>query len=130
MPVHFAAARSTTHSPVARALAKKAIVRAANDNGDTAALRAGPVGLGKMVEAALRHFSEHGLAAAEIASQQAEQAHARGETESYEWWLGICRTLDRRLASGLEEHTALRSLLAGDRRDPFGKTRAVLLTER
>ena len=36
MPLHFAAARSAAHSPIARALAKKALARAANDNGDAA----------------------------------------------------------------------------------------------
>ena len=31
MPLHFAAARSAAHSPIARALARKALARAAND---------------------------------------------------------------------------------------------------
>ena len=40
MPVHFAAARSAAHSPIARALARKALARAANDNGEGARLGA------------------------------------------------------------------------------------------
>lgn len=53
------------------------------------------------LRAALRHFSNHGLAAAEHARQQAEKARAKGDEQTYEWWLEICRALDRRMASQL-----------------------------
>lgn len=100
MPVHFAAARSTAHSPIARALAKKALTRAANDNG--------PLGSSSissfdtMMRDALRHFAEHGMGAAEEARRQAEQAHFTGDVQGYRYWLGLCRALDSRLAAKVE----------------------------
>ncbi|QYJ06418.1 hypothetical protein [Qipengyuania flava] len=102
MPVHFAAARSTAHSPIARALAKKALARAANDNGDAAQMQAEASSFDAMMRAALKHFAEHGLGAAEAARQQAEQAYFTGDHDAYAWWLGVCRTLDRRLAERCE----------------------------
>lgn len=66
----------------------------ANDNGGGRASDA-------MLHAALRHFAEHGLAAAQRARKQAEAAHLAGDQQGYEWWLEICRTLDRRMASEL-----------------------------
>ncbi|MBX7482702.1 hypothetical protein [Qipengyuania qiaonensis] len=113
MPVHFAAARSTAHSPIARALAKKALARAANDNGDSAQVRAEAGNADRTMHAALKHFAEHGLGAAKVAWRQAEQAHSTGDIQTYEWWFGICRTLDRRLAKRCAEEIALRSLLTG-----------------
>lgn len=97
MPIHFAAARSAARSPVARALAKKALRRAANDN---------PGGLGEhardpILHAALRHFGEHGLNAAGEAAALAEQAWRAGEIETCRWWAGICRKLDRQMAREL-----------------------------
>lgn len=103
MPVHFAAARSTAHSPIARALAQKACSRAANDNGGAGALTSEASSFDHMMRAALQHFAEHGLRAAEAAQRQAEQAHFTGDADGYAWWLGICRTLDRRLADGLAQ---------------------------
>ena len=98
MPLHFAAARSTSRSPIARALAKRPCPPAANDNGD-----APPAvnGLDPTMRAALTHFATHGLGAAKEAGRLAEQAHRAGDTEAYEWWLAICRALDRRLAEKL-----------------------------
>ncbi len=98
MSLHFAAARSTAHSPIARALARKVLSRAVNDNGDPAQVQTPASSIDYMMRAALRHFAEHGMAAAEAARRQAEQAHFIGDAESYAWWLGVCRTLDRRLA--------------------------------
>ncbi|WP_417321526.1 hypothetical protein [Erythrobacter aureus] len=112
MPLHFAAARSTAHSPIARALAKKAHARAANDNGDIAHILARKSNFDHMMRAALRHFAEHGLGAAEAARQQAEQAYSDGDRAAYDWWLGVCRTLDRRLARQLEDRIAIETLLA------------------
>jgi hypothetical protein len=56
--------------------------------------------------AALRHFAEHGLAAAGHARRRAEAAWFAGDREAYRWWLGICRTLDRRLARQLGSELA------------------------
>lgn len=105
MMFHFAAARSTANSPIARALARKALLRAANDNPRAANDdgRRGPHD--HMLHAALRHFAEHGIGAAHEARKQAEQAFFSGDRESYDWWLTVCRALDRRLAAQLVETT-------------------------
>lgn len=94
MTVHFAPARTTARSPLARALARRTAAFAANDNNDPALA----VAQDKMLHAALRHFAEHGLGAAREARRQAEHAFFAGDRGSYDWWLGICRTLDRRMA--------------------------------
>jgi len=67
----------------------------ANDNGSDRAADA-------MLHAALRHFAEHGLAAAHRARKQAEAAFFAGDRQGYDWWLEICRALDRRMASELD----------------------------
>jgi hypothetical protein len=56
-----------------------------------------------MLHAALRHFAEHGLAAAHRARGQAEAALRADDRQGYLWWLDICRTLDRRLAGELAQ---------------------------
>lgn len=89
MPIRFAPARHRTRAP--KPLLRMVRAHAANDNflsqPDDATLRA-----------ALRHFAEHGLAAAERARRHAENAFFAGDREAYRWWLDICRTLDRRMA--------------------------------
>lgn len=97
MTLHFAAARSASRSPVARAFARRTIARAANDNGGAAHEQ----GHDHLLHAALRHFAQHGLGAALEARKQAEKAFFAGDRQSYDWWLGICRTLDRRMAEEL-----------------------------
>lgn len=105
MTIHFAAARSASHSPVARALAKKAVRRAANDN---------PGGAGegetRILHAALRHFADHGLRAAEEAAEMAEQAWRSGEPETCAWWTEVCHKLDRKLAAELKRRMALQDV--------------------
>jgi hypothetical protein len=64
---------------------------AANDNG------AEPIE-GGLLRAALHHFADHGLGAAELAHQRAEQAFFAGNGKEYRHWLDICRALDRRMA--------------------------------
>lgn len=87
----------------ASALAK----RAANDDdgsgiGRKAGLfRAEPVS-DQTLQAALRYFAEHGLGAARAARAQAEKAFFLGDRQAYDWWIGITRTLDRRLAAEAE----------------------------
>lgn len=63
----------------------------ANDNGTQRNIDA-------HLQAALRHFSVHGLAAASNAAQQAALCARTGNGRGYEEWLGICNILDRRLA--------------------------------
>jgi hypothetical protein len=70
----------------------------ANDNGGARATDT-------MLHAALRHFAEHGLAAAHRARKQAEAAFFAGDRQSYQWWLEICRALDRRMATELAAGT-------------------------
>ncbi len=55
----------------------------------------------ELLHAALRHFAEHGLAAAHRARKQAEAAFFAGDRQAYKWWLDICRALDRRMAMEL-----------------------------
>ncbi|MEZ5682095.1 MAG: hypothetical protein R3E14_12470 [Erythrobacter sp.] len=111
MPVHFAAARSTAHSPIARALARKALARAANDNGDADQLAAEASSFDNVMRAALKHFAEHGMGAADAAQFQAEEAHREGDMDAYAWWLGVCRALDRSLAARIEKRVAGASAL-------------------
>ncbi|MEO1729981.1 MAG: hypothetical protein AAFR64_04515 [Pseudomonadota bacterium] len=103
MTIHFAAAKTGSHAagrapacqPIARALACRAMERVANDDGPPRESR----GLhDEVLRAALRHFAQHGLGAARAARAQAEAAFFAGDRQAYEWWLGITRTLDRRLA--------------------------------
>lgn len=94
MTIHFAAARNPAKSPIARALARPLLGPTANDNGEVAPSK-------ELMRAALRHFSEHGLSAARVARAHAEQALNSDNHQSYDWWLGITRTLDRRLADEL-----------------------------
>ena len=98
MSIRFAAARGGYPPAIANCLRARAPFRTANDN---------YVGLSndKVLKAALRHFAEHGLAAAERARENAEQAFFDGDRTSYRWWLSICHTLDRRMASAIDAHT-------------------------
>lgn len=102
MPIHFAAARCASRSPVARALARKAVHRAANDN---------PGGIGegesRVLHAALRHFGTHGLRAAEEAAGLAEQAWRAGEADACVWWTEVCHKLDRKRAAEVRKRTTL-----------------------
>jgi hypothetical protein len=72
--------------------------RPANDNGGERPTDA-------MLHAALRHFAEHGMAAAHRARRQAEAAFFSGDRKGYDWWLEICRALDRRMAGELAART-------------------------
>lgn len=98
MTVHFAASRLAADSPVARILQRRAPAAAANDN---CAERPDD----RLLHAALRHFAQYGLGAAREARGHAERAFFAGDRASYDWWLGICRTLDARLAKSLERET-------------------------
>jgi hypothetical protein len=100
MSIHFAAAKSAglapASSPNAQVLVAQARARVANDNAD---FNEKSEQNELVLRAALRHFATHGLGAAKVAQAQAEKAFHLGDQETYEWWLGITRTLDRRLAA-------------------------------
>jgi hypothetical protein len=95
MTIHFAAAIHNAGSRrLSRSQARATLAFPANDN-DFAAES------DKMLHAALRQFARHGIGAAAHARGQAERAFFMGDRDTYQWWLGICRALDRRLAANL-----------------------------
>ena len=103
MSSDFATVRSSFGSTVAQIVAPLARPAAANDNG----YRIGaPAPSEEVLRAALRHFADHGLGAARAARINAEKAFFDGDRAGYDWWLGITRTLDRRLAAQAEKHAA------------------------
>ncbi len=96
MPLHFAAARPLAQQFLARCVVSGATPDPANDNsGETLS--------DTLLRAALKHFGRHGLGAAENARTQAERAFFMGDRESYDWWLSVCRALDRRMADRLAD---------------------------
>ena len=97
MTIRFAAAVPAVSTCLSRHRAG-AVRLPANDNGGV-----GPADA--MLHAALRHFGEHGLAAATRARRQAETAFFAGDMTAYRWWLEICRNLDRRMAGELAART-------------------------
>jgi hypothetical protein len=98
MSIRFAAPPQARSVRLSGERVRAAVHRPANDNNvlhsDDALLRA-----------SLRHFAEHGMAAASHARRKAEAAFFAGDRNAYRWWLGICRTLDRRLARELAAGT-------------------------
>jgi len=95
MTIRFAGPAAAIAPRLDRSRARAAAGYAANDNGGSAANEA-------MFDAALRHFAQYGLAAAHRARSKAEAAFFAGDREGYQWWLEICRTLDRRMAGTVE----------------------------
>lgn len=95
MTIHFAPASIANASPLARVLQCPAVPSANNDNSPLPAKEAPS---DTMLHAALRHFAQHGLGAARAARAKAEDAFFAGDREAYDWWMGITRTLDRRIA--------------------------------
>lgn len=94
MSIRFAAPPQARNVRLSGSQARSAIARAYNDNDAAHSDDA-------LLNAALRHFAEHGMAAASHARRRAEAAFFAGDRNAYRWWLGICRTLDRRLAREL-----------------------------
>lgn len=107
MTIRFAAAASrafTTRrlSPCTlgtRDLVAHSIERVANDNGPPVCTRALS---DQVLRAALEHFAEHGLGAARIARAKAQAASTANDLQAFDWWLGITRTLDRRMGNEIE----------------------------
>lgn len=72
-------------------------VRAVNDNTDD---WSGPwLQESETLDTALRMFSAHGFSAASRACDAAAIANKSGDDERSQFWLEVCRTLDRRLAN-------------------------------
>ncbi len=92
MSSHFAAARPAVSALGAYLFRPRIALQAANDNGE-------PLRHDGVLRDALKLFAEYGLGAAEEARSRAERAFFAGNSEGYRRWLGICRTLDRRVAA-------------------------------
>ena len=97
MPVHFAAARPSKLSPLGLVRAARLPLSAANDNVDG-------IGGERLLKAALLHFTEYGLGAAERARENAEAAFFNGDRQEYRWWMAICTALDRRMGAAVAFH--------------------------
>jgi hypothetical protein len=98
MTIRFAAAHSGESTAIVRALtATVTIPAAANDNAQDF-----PRDI--LLRAALKHFAQYGLGAAEQAHRNAEAAFFAGNRDEYRHWLGICRALDRRMADAVVAH--------------------------
>lgn len=98
MTIRFAAARKRSNPVLARVLHPALSLRHANDNQRSASEL-------DVLTAALRHFAEHGLGAAERARKNAEAAFFAGDSERYRRWHSICRTLDRRMGEAVSART-------------------------
>ncbi|WP_271078227.1 hypothetical protein [Aurantiacibacter sp. MUD61] len=98
MPIRFAAPATSMPARMTRDRVRAAHRMPANDNGDMV----DPAHM----HAALRHFAKHGLAAAQHAREQAIIAARAGDRPTFEWWLEICRALDRRMARKLDRSHA------------------------
>lgn len=102
MPVHFAAACSNHYRAFLRLRSARMSLNAANDN--AIGIGGKDVGGERLLRAALRHFAEHGLSAAERARDNAETAFFAGDSDQYRWWMAICTTLDRRMPAAVAFH--------------------------
>ena len=90
MSIYFAAACSNPVSARVNFRRVPMPLNAANDN-------RGGIGGEQLLQAALRHFAEHGLSAARRARDNAEAAFFAGRSDDYRWWMAICTALDRRM---------------------------------
>ena len=64
----------------------------------------------RLLRAALMQFATHGIGAARAARAQAEHAFFTGDRKSYDWWIGVTRTLDRRIAAEVERRISVNEL--------------------
>lgn len=99
MPLDLALARSIPCTAIHRYLVCGHIHGAANDNTQRGVDA-------QIINAALRHFAQYGLAAAQVARERAEQAFFAGNMARYDHWRLICRALDRRMAQNLVHDTS------------------------
>lgn len=98
MTIRFAAAHAGESTAIVRALTTVTLRAAANDNGPNAFAIFPHDGV---LRAALKHFAEYGLGAAQKAYDNAETAFFAGKREEYRHWLAICRALDKRMAEAV-----------------------------
>lgn len=113
MTIRFSAARGGTTPAVMRMLCSWAPLDAVNDNaGERRASPLRPSAANqngrdeRMLTEALRHFAIHGLSAARHARANAEAARLAGDGKACEWWIAVCRQLDRRMADAFERGIA------------------------
>ena len=92
MTINFAAARPPVFALGAYLFRPRIALQAANDNGE-------PLRDDAVLLDALKLFADYGLGAAEEARARAERAFFAADSAGYRRWLGICRTLDRRVAA-------------------------------
>ncbi|MEM7690246.1 MAG: hypothetical protein AAF291_14600 [Pseudomonadota bacterium] len=100
----LAAHRLPACTPIARALVTRAMERVSNDNAPAASAYSQSLSE-DVLRAALRHFAQHGMAAARIAHARAQAACSAKDRPSFDWWLAITHALDRRLAAEIEPLT-------------------------
>ena len=81
--------------------------RAVNDNGSLWGAKDWQGEDAHLAEA-LRLFAAHGLSAARRACDAAAQAKSGGDDAKARYWLGVCRTLDRRMALDFQRRMARR----------------------
>ncbi|MFC3098282.1 hypothetical protein [Alteraurantiacibacter palmitatis] len=98
MSIRFAAPKGAIRNRMAASRARLSRLRPANDNAPPA-IASGDAALA----AALRHFAAHGMAAAERALEQAEQARIQNDAQSFAWWVAICGQLDRQMARRISQ---------------------------
>ena len=120
MTIRFAAAWGGRSPAIVRALCPSAPLSAANDNRHenlrrvVAAYTAPSVppqpaaNDERLLTEALRHFARHGISAAVRARANAEAARAADDDEACQWWISICRQLDRRMAEAFARKIAQR----------------------
>ncbi len=105
MSIRFAAPRHAIRNRMEDTAARIACIVAANDN-RASYNRANDSRHDHPAEAtldaALRHFARHGMAAAQQARARAQAARAEGDEQGFAWWLEICRALDRRMAREID----------------------------
>jgi hypothetical protein len=102
MTIHFAAARPAVSALGAYVFRPRIALQAANDNGE-------PLRRNGVLREALMLFADYGLGAAEEARTRAERAYLAADSEGYRRWLGICRTLDRRVAASVAQSITARA---------------------
>jgi hypothetical protein len=112
--LHFAP-RYGRISPCLDRPSERPLPRAANDDGAGQALAKAngtTQDSDAVLTAALRLFATHGLSAASHACHAAAEAEAKGDADGIQWWLSVCRTLDRRKAREFQAEVRLRRVTA------------------
>ncbi|MGB3165894.1 MAG: hypothetical protein WBA68_03865 [Alteraurantiacibacter sp.] len=94
MSIRFAAPTGRIAARMSRERVRAFLPMAANDDGAVVGQT--------LMRGALNHFAKHGLHAAQHAREQAIKAGRAGDRQTFEWWLEICRALDRSMARQLD----------------------------